>query len=136
MRAIAACRTLACAVLVGLASPALAQHVIFNAPGLLGDGKAPPPAPPRAQTSVWPRLDAGAVFCRSEDDLERHAENMVARASGGETRSADCHAIAQPTGILILSREGPGRTQVKLKDPSAEVGWTDVWLPEKAPAGR
>ena len=67
--------------------------------------------------TVWPRLDPGAVLCRTEDDLDRHAANMMARVSGGDTQSADCRIIAQPTGIQIVSRRRPGRTQVKLSAP-------------------
>ena len=61
---------------------------------------------------------------------------MTARVSGGDTQATDCRIISQPTGIQILSRQGPGRTQVKLSTPGDVTGWTDVWLPDKAPAGR
>jgi hypothetical protein len=114
---------------------ASAQHVILDAPGFLGQKKKPEPLPPRVQPSTWPRLDPGAVLCRTEDDLARHAANMVARVSGGESQPADCQLIAQPTGIQILSRQGPGRTEVKLKVPGNATGWTDAWLPDKAPPG-
>lgn len=129
-------RIILCAALAGLATPALAQHVILDAPGFMGQKKAPGPPAPRAQPSVWPRLDPGAVLCRTEDDLERHASNMIARVNGGEAQTADCHIIAEPVGIQILSREGPGRTQVKLKGGDNQTGWTDVWLPERAPTNR
>jgi hypothetical protein len=123
-------------VLACLAPPASAQNVILDAPGFLPQKRAPGPPPSRAPPAVWPRLDPGAVLCSTEDDLERHAANMTARVSGGSTQTADCRIIAQPTGIQILSRQGPGRTQVKLSVPGNATGWTDVWLPEKAPAGR
>ena len=115
---------------------AWAQNVILDAPGLLPKKKAPEPPPPRAQPAVWPRLDPGAVFCQTEDDLDRHTANMIARVSGRPTQSADCRMIAQPVGIQIISRQGLGRTQVKLSGPGNEIGWTDVWLPEKAPPGK
>jgi hypothetical protein len=117
--------------LLGLAVPATAQHVILNAPGILGTQKQAPPPPPRAPTAVWPRLDPGAVFCQTEDDLDRHAANMIARTSGGETQTANCRAIAQTVGIKIVNREGPGRTEVQIA--GGETGWTDVWLPDKPP---
>ena len=131
-------RRFVCFALVALAvlPSALAQNVILDAPGVLLKKKAPPPPPPRAQPAVWPRLDPGAVLCRTEDDLDRHAANMVARVSGRTTQSTDCRIIDQPVGIQIVSRQGPGRTSVKLKGPGEETGWTDVWLPDKAPAGR
>jgi hypothetical protein len=124
-------------VAVTIVPAAFAQHVIFDAPGLTG-GKtaAAPPSPPRAQPTVWPRLDPGAVLCRTADDLDRHAANMTARVSGGDTQAADCRIIALATGIQILSREGLGRTQVKLNTPGNATGWTDAWLPDRAPARR
>jgi hypothetical protein len=121
------------AVMLAIATPALAQHVILDAPGLLGKKDKAPPPTPRAPTAVWPRLDPGAVICKTDDDLSRHAANMIARVSGGEQQTADCHAIAEPVGIQIVSREGPGRTQVKLAGQNGETGWTDVWLPDKPP---
>ena len=125
------------AVTIAAAPAALAQNVFLNAPGLIGPKKAPPPPQPRTRaTTVWPRLDPGAVLCRTADDLDRHAANMVARVSGGDTEAADCQIVSQPTGIQIVSREGLGRTQVKLSTPDNQTGWTDVWLPDKAPPGR
>ena len=119
-----------------LQTTAWAQHVIFDAPGLTGDKKSGPPPVPRAQPTVWPRLDPGAVLCRTEDDLERHAANMTARVSGGSSQPADCRVIGLATGIQILSRQGLGRTEVQLKTPGNETGWTDAWLPERAPTAR
>ena len=127
-------RVILCLLGLLCAVPALAQNVILDAPGILPDKKKAQPPPPRAAPLAWPRLDPGAVFCRTEDDLTRHASNMTARVSGGDTEAADCRAIAQPTGIQILNREGPGRTQVKLTAPSNEVGWTDAWLPSRPPS--
>jgi hypothetical protein len=121
---------------VTIVQVSFAQHVILDAPGLLGEKKGTNEPPPRAQPAVWPRLDPGAVLCRTADDLDRHAANMTARVSGGDTQAADCRIIALPTGIQILSRQGLGRTQVKLSAPGNVTGWTDAWLPDKAPAGR
>ncbi len=120
---------------LGVIPAASAQHVILDAPGVTNDKKAPAP-PPRAQPTVWPRLDPGAVLCRTEDDLDRHAANMTARVSGNGTQAADCRIISLPTGIHILSRQGLGRTEVKLSVPGNVTGWTDAWLPERVPAGR
>jgi hypothetical protein len=123
-------------VVLSVLPPALAQNVMLDAPGLLQKKKAPPPPPPRAQPAVWPRLDPGAVLCRTADDLDRHAANMIARVGGGATQSTDCRIIGQPTAIQIVSRQGPGRTLVKVNGPAEETGWTDVWLPDKAPVAR
>lgn len=119
-----------------IAPTAVAQHVIFNAPGLMGSKKKDELPPVRPQPTVWPRLDPGAVLCRTEDDLDRHAANMEAQVNGGQSQPADCKLIAQPTGIQILSREGLGRTEVKLTVPGGVTGWTDAWLPDKAPTNR
>ena len=124
------------AIAVAIAPPALAQHVVLDAPSLLEQKKAAPLPPPRALPTVWPRLDPGAVLCRTSDDLDRHAANMVARVSGGDTQAADCRIIAQPTGVQIVSRDGPGRTQVQLTAPDNATGWTDAWLPDRAPPTR
>ena len=123
-------------VLLCAALPASAQ-ITLDAPGFLPKKPAaPPPSTTRAPPAVWPRLDPGAVLCRTEDDLDRHALNMTARVSGTATQTTDCRIIARPTGIQILSRQGPGRTQVKLSAQGDVTGWTDVWLPDKAPTGR
>lgn len=124
------------AIAVAIVPPASAQHVVLDAPGIIGKQVTPPPAPPRVPLTVWPRLDPGAVLCRTAEDLDRHAANMIARVSGGDTQPADCRLIAQPTGIQIVSREGPGRTRVTLTAPDKATGWTDAWLPDKAPPTR
>jgi len=125
-------------LLVALAcfGSAASAQVILDAPGLIAKPKVAGPPPPRAQPTVWPRLDPGAVLCRTQDDLDRYAANMTARVSGGEMQPADCRLISQATGIQILSRRGPASTQVKLTAPGDVTGWTNVWLPDKAPAGR
>lgn len=84
------------------------------------------PAPP----SAWPRLDPGAVLCRSADDLTRRAAIMRGEQAG----PADCRPISQPTAIQIVQRAGLGRTEVKLTGRD-ETGWTDAWLPATPPPG-
>jgi hypothetical protein len=130
------CRIVLLVLAAACTAPAALAQVSFDAPGFLPQKKPPPPPVPRAQTAVWPRLDPGAVLCSTGDDLDRHAANMIARVNGGSAQPADCRIIAQPTGVQIISREGPGRTQVKLNVPGNATGWTDVWLPDKAPSGR
>ena len=107
------------------------SNVFFNAPGLLI--KKPKPGLPevRAQPQAWPRLDPGAVLCRSEDDLDRLSRRRAGDASGG---AVDCQVIRTPTAITIVQRNGPGRTEVKVTSADTETGWTDAWLPAKAPA--
>jgi hypothetical protein len=90
--------------------------------------KAPDvPAPP----SAWPRLEPGAVICRSEDDLLHRAALLRGEPAG----PADCRPITVPTAIQIVHRAGPGRTEIKVTAHD-ETGWTDAWLPGTPPPGR
>lgn len=121
-----------------MAPPARAQSGNGNAGDLL-DILVPKPkqntlAVIKPQPQAWPRLDPGAVFCVSESDLTR----LAARRSGQTVDGpVDCQIIRSATAISIVHREGPGRSEVKISDPKAGdmTGWTDAWLPEKAPPG-
>ena len=105
-------------------------QISLDAPGLVV--KKPKSGPPevKPQPLAWPRLDPGAVLCRSEADLERLNANRHGGSGGGP---AECRIIAQPTAITIVTRSGPGRTEVQVTG-AKETGWTDAWLPSKAPA--
>lgn len=123
----------ACLALLSPAA-ALAQdsNILFNAPGLLPK-KARPGLPDVKTTPLaWPRLDPGAVICRSEADLSR----LVAGRRGEPVEGpVDCQVIRAATGIAIVQRKPPGMTQVTTTNPAAGgTGWTDAWLPDKAPA--
>jgi hypothetical protein len=121
--------------LLPLALPARGEdsNIKFNTPALLGK-KDPTRAPDvKAAPQAWPRLDPGSALCRSEDDLTRLAANRARTEGGGP---ADCRIMQVPTAVQIVTRAGTGRTQVRLTDQPAVVGWTDVWLPEKAPGQR
>jgi hypothetical protein len=127
----------ACIGALTLAEPASAQpsdsNIKLDAPGLIV--KKPGPGLPdvKAQPLAWPRLDAGSVLCRSEDDLNRLGQRRAGEAVDGPV---DCQLIRVPTAITILQRKGPGRTEVKPNEAHPmEAGWTDAWLPQKAPAG-
>lgn len=129
-------------VLVSLLSgPVLAQsvpvlpddsHVRLDAPGLLPKKARPGLPDVKAQPQAWPRLDRGAVICRSESDMSRLAARRRGEVVDGQV---DCQIVRGPTAIAILQRKGPGMTEVRTSDPSAGgTGWTDAWLPDKAPA--
>jgi hypothetical protein len=46
----------------------------------------------------------------------------------------DCQVVRAAIAITIVQRKG-GRTEVKPNDAQPmESGWTDAWLPQKAPA--
>ncbi len=86
------------------------------------------PAPPLA----WPRLDPGAALCRTEADLDRLAARHAGEDSGGPV---DCQIIRNMTAISILQRRGPGKAEVKTTSGQVgTVGWTNAFLPDKAPA--
>jgi hypothetical protein len=121
------------------AGPALAQNRPASPPSdsNINLGGMLAPKPPKATMpdvpappSAWPRLDRGAVLCRTEDDLQRRAAAMRGEQTGG----FDCRPILQPTAIQILHRAGPGRTEVEVTGRS-ETGWTDAWLPATPPPG-
>lgn len=120
-----------CLACVLPASGALAQ-VMLDAPGLLPKKPKPGPPPVKAKPAAWPRLDTGAVLCRTPADLARLAANRSGNPGGGP---ADCRVITQPTPITIVQRDGPGRTEVQVTgDGSNATGWTDVWLPHNPPS--
>lgn len=117
------------------AMPGWAQdsNVSFDAPGFVI--KKPRAGAPdvKAQPQAWPRLDPGAVLCRSEADLLRLAQRRTGDVVNGPI---DCQIIRAATAISIVERKGPGRTEVLANGaPASAAGWTDAWLPAKAPSG-
>ncbi len=129
----------ACAGILAIAQPAGAQppsdsNVKFDAPGFLP--KKPKPGLPdvKSQPLAWPRLDPGAVLCRTEEDLDKLGARRRNEPVDGPI---DCHIIRAATAITIKQRRGPGKAEVQTADPRAEsvTGWTDAWLPEKGNPG-
>jgi hypothetical protein len=92
------------------------------------------PPPPTAVPEQWPRLDIGAIFCKSRDDLVRR-QTQIAAGSGvaASGPAPDCSIIQKQTGIQILDRDGPSRTHVVLTDQTKQTGWTDTYLPSAPP---
>ena len=97
-----------------------------GARGRNGQPASPIPAP----IAAWPRLDPGAVLCKTEDDLDRRLDAL---SGGGDAGGADCRRVIAVTAIAIVTRRGPGRTEVQLSDGS--TGWTDAYLPASPPPG-
>ena len=128
-------RLLLLLALVPFALPALAEddRVKLDAPGLLPKKPAARAPDVKAAPQAWPRLDPGSALCRSEGDLSRLAANRAGTEGGGP---ADCRIVRVATAVQIVQRERPGRTQIRLTDQPSVTGWTDVWLPEKAPGVR
>jgi hypothetical protein len=83
----------------------------------------------RPRADAWPRLDPGAVFCKTEADLQR----LAASRRGEQVERPSCLVIQTPTAIDIVRRAGLGRTEVSLTDQKGADGWTDAWLPDRAP---
>jgi hypothetical protein len=108
-------------------------------------GPAPTPPPPDptppgllvTRGDPWPRLDPGAVLCRSPEDLARFNALRQARLSGQALPAEgkiDCSVIQATTPVTIVTREGLARTEVKLAKGDGQTGWTDIYLPTRAPA--
>ncbi|TPG57448.1 hypothetical protein EAH89_11000 [Roseomonas nepalensis] len=95
-----------------------------------GQSRALAPPPPRLRPDTGPRLDAGALLCRSLEDLRRRAALQANPAAAAGPRP-DCRTVPSSVPITVVSRVGPGATQVQLGTPGAETGWTDAWLPDR-----
>ena len=82
---------------------------------------------------IWPRLEDGALICKSRDDLVRYQTGNSASATTTAGQAPDCHTISKRTGIQILDHDGPSRTQIVTTDESKETGWTNSYLPSTPP---
>lgn len=98
---------------------------------------APQPVKPKEPEAVpepWPRLEAGALFCKSRDDLVKYQTKIADGANAATAeQSVDCHKLRKQTGIQILDHDGPSRTQVVTTEKSKETGWTNTYLPATPP---
>jgi hypothetical protein len=83
---------------------------------------------------IWPRLEEGALICKSRDELVRY-QTQIANGSSATTpgQAPDCHTIRKQTGIQILAHDGPSRTQIVTTDESKETWWTNSYLPSTPP---
>lgn len=76
------------------------------------------------------QLDVGAILCKSRDDLVKYQKQIDAGAGAATAeRATDCRPIANQTGIEILDRDGPSRTEIVTTDAAKETGWTNTYLP-------
>ena len=95
--------------------------------------QSPAPTTP-SLPEIWPRLEDGALICKSRDDLVRYQTQIVNGASAPTAgQTPDCHNIRKQTGIQILGHDGPSRTQIVTTDESKETGWTNSYLPSTPP---
>jgi len=96
--------------------------------------KSQTPVPPPSVPEIWPRLEDGALICKTRQDLVRYQTQMSDGAGAAKGSAADCHTLQKQTGIEILDRDGPSRTQIVTTDKSKETGWTNSYLPSTPPA--
>ncbi len=88
------------------------------------------PTLPAAVPEHESQLDVGAILCKSREDLVRYQQQIDADAGATTAELAtDCHPVPAQTGIEILDRDGPSRTQIVTTDASKETGWTNTYLP-------
>ena len=132
-----------CAMLVLTTAPAaaLAQGRSRNSSPAPRSGtgeqeELPPSVPPPVPTLApsrgisGPRIEAGAVLCKTPQDLQHRAEVNRRRVEGVPDAGdplAGCHLLGEVRAVEVLSREGLGRVQVRVK-ANAEVGWTDAYI--------
>ena len=93
------------------------------------------PPPPAAIPDPWPRLDPGAVLCRTLEDLARYQARLMGDQNPDPSGSPpNCRRIQERIKITILEHHGASHTKVALSGSTAETGWTDVYLPPTPPA--
>ena len=120
-------RGLAVAVLLLLGATASAHAQIGGGHGRRQNNQQQTPQQSSAPTTpflpeIWPRLEEGALICKSRDDLVRY-QTQIAHGSSATTpgQAPDCHTIRKQTGIQILAHDGPSRTQIVTTDESKET---------------
>jgi hypothetical protein len=91
------------------------------------------PTPLPAVPEIWPRLENGALVCKSRDDLVRY-QTQIADSGNAATAGPGpaCHTIQKQTGIQILDHDGLSRTEIVTTDDK-ETGWTNSYLPSTPP---
>ena len=128
-------RGLAMALLLLLGAMASAHAQIGGGHGRPQNNQQQSPAPTTPfLPEIWPRLEEGALICKSRDDLVRY-QTQIANGSSITTpgQPPDCHTIRKQSGIQILAHDGPSRTQIVTTDGSKETWWTNSYLPSTPP---
>ncbi len=87
---------------------------------------APDPMAPKLKQEPLQRLDAGALLCKTEADLQQHVAAVMARLNGQEAREPkDCHLVQAMTPVSVVERHGLDRTEVQF---GGQIGWTDTMI--------
>ena len=143
---------LACVALLSVPAPALAQPAPdpgTGGQGLGGHGghhgggrrqrgpQAAALAPLPPVHDPWPRLDAGALLCGTEAELQQHQASILARFGGRDAAEPlGCRIVRAMTAVTVVDRHGPARTEVRLPGQPEQLGWTDAIMPEEPPPAR
>jgi hypothetical protein len=89
----------------------------------------PPPEDemaPKVKKEPLQRLEAGALLCNTEADLQQHEAAVQARLNGNEgAEPRGCHLVRAMMPISVVTRHGLNRTEVKSGD---QHGWTDTMI--------
>ena len=119
-------RGLAMALLLLLGAMASAHAQIGGGHGRGQNNQQQTPQQSPAPTTpllpeIWPRLEEGALICKSRDDLVRY-QTQIANGSSATTsgQAPDCHTIRKQTGIQILAHDDPSGTGWSF--PAPELG--------------
>jgi hypothetical protein len=92
------------------------------------------PEPPPVAPEPWPRLDIGAILCKSHDDLVAYQMQETPDPNDAAPhRQPNCSIVQKRTGIQILDRDGPSRTHVVSAGDTKQTGWTNAYLPSTPP---
>jgi hypothetical protein len=93
------------------------------------------PTVPTVTPEPGPRLEIGAILCKSRDDLVGYQTKIIASAGAAAPgRAPDCHIIEKQIAVQIVDRDGPSRTQVLSTDSSKLSGWTNSYLRDTPPS--
>lgn len=124
-------------LLFGAALPADAQLGGGRGDRQGNDQQAPQktgkPDPVPIVPEPWPRLDVGAILCKSREDLVRYQMKLAGDPAAVPGPAPDCRVVRKQTAIQILHRDGPSRTEVVSTDAAKETGWTNTYLPSTPP---
>src|ERR1700759_3592613 len=131
-------RRLAMALLLLLGAMASAHAQIGDGHGRRQNNQQQTPQRAPAPTApflpeIWPRLEEGALICKSRDDLVRYQTQIANDSTARTGQTPDCRTIRKQTGIQILAHDGPSRTQVVTTDEAKETWWTNSYLPSTPP---
>jgi hypothetical protein len=81
---------------------------------------------PKLKQEPVQRLEAGALLCKTEADLQQHEAAVQARLNGGEAAEPrGCRLVQAMISVSVVQRHGLNRTEVKAGD---QLGWTDTLI--------